>query len=274
MSRHPISSSVVSGREQKLAEKYVNFIVGHAVPKAITLSQIQEATSSDSILPSIILAAQAGNWNTLQDSLDPCVRAYYNVRSELTTSQDARILLRGSRIAVPVALQDLAIYLAHEGHQGITKTKSLLREKVWFPFIDDKTEKGIKACLPCQASVPESKFEPLNMSPLPQAQWQDLSMDFYGPLPTGELLLVIIDEYSRFPVVEIVRSTSANTVIPVLDKVLSTFGVPNVLKSDNGPPFNSAQFDSYAAHMGFKHRKITPVWPKANAEAERFMRNI
>ena len=118
MSRHPISSSVVSGREQKLAEEYVNFIVGHAVPKAITLSQIQEATSSDSILPSIILAAQAGNWNTLQDSLDPCVRAYYNVRSELTTSQDARILLRGSRIAVPAALQDLAISLAHEKKCG------------------------------------------------------------------------------------------------------------------------------------------------------------
>ncbi|VDI46418.1 Hypothetical predicted protein [Mytilus galloprovincialis] len=26
--------------------------------------------------------------------------------------------------------------------------------------------------------------------------------------------------------------------------------------------------------MGFKHRKITPLWPRANAESERFMRTI
>ena len=26
--------------------------------------------------------------------------------------------------------------------------------------------------------------------------------------------------------------------------------------------------------MGFKHRKITPLWPRANSECERFMRSI
>lgn len=59
-------------------------------------------------------------------------------------------------------------------------------------------------------------------------------MDFCGPLPTGDYLMVLIDEFSRYPVVEIVRSVSASVVIPVLDKVLSVFGFPTVLKSDNG----------------------------------------
>ncbi|KAI0238202.1 hypothetical protein LSAT2_011169 [Lamellibrachia satsuma] len=36
-------------------------------------------------------------------------------------------------------------------------------------------------------------------------------------------------EYSRYPVVEIIRSTSANTVIPVFDKVMSMFGIPKVM---------------------------------------------
>ena len=26
--------------------------------------------------------------------------------------------------------------------------------------------------------------------------------------------------------------------------------------------------------MGFKHRKITPLWPKGNSEVERFMRTV
>ena len=88
-----------------------------------------------------------------------------------------------------------------------------------------------------------------------------LCTDFYGPLPSGEYLLVIIDDYSRFPVVEFVRFTSANTGIPVLDKVLSTFGTPDILKSDNGAPFNSGQFHSYAENMGFKHRKVINIGP-------------
>ena len=82
--------------------------------------------------------------------------------------------------------------------------------------------------------------------------------------------MVIMDEYSRYPNVEIVKSVSANTVIPVLDKVLSTFGCCKVIKTDNGSPFNSHAFAKFAEHSGFKHRRITPHWPRANAQAEAF----
>ena len=82
-------------------------------------------------------------------------------------------------------------------------------------------------------------------------------MDFLGPLPSGEELMVLVDEYSRFPIVEIIRSVSANTVIPVLDKHLATFGYPDVIKSDNGAPFNSDAFASFAKHSGFRHRRVT-----------------
>ncbi|TKS65153.1 Retrovirus-related Pol polyprotein from transposon 17.6 [Collichthys lucidus] len=107
-----------------------------------------------------------------------------------------------------------------------------------------------------------------------EAPWHSVSADFYGPLPTGEYLLVIIDDYTRYPVVESVRSTSASTVIPVMDKIFSMFGIPRVVKTDNGPPFNSDQFSQFADYLGFHHRRITPLWPQANATAERFMRTL
>ena len=40
------------------------------------------------------------------------------------------------------------------------------------------------------------------------------------------------------------------------------------------PRFNGEQFSKFAAYMGFHHRKITPLWPQANATAERFMRTL
>ena len=113
------------------------------------------------------------------------------------------------------------------------------------------------------------------MSPLPSGPLRHVAADFYGPLPSGQTLMVVIDEYSRFVEVETVSSsTSAAAVIPKLDKIFATHGIPELLKTDNGPPFTSHAFKTFARELGFQHRKITPLWPKANAEAERFMRTL
>lgn len=40
----------------------------------------------------------------------------------------------------------------------------------------------------------------------------------------------VMDDYSRYPVVEIVKLTAVTTIIPKLDKVFSEFGVPDVIR--------------------------------------------
>ncbi|GFR84457.1 polyprotein [Elysia marginata] len=110
------------------------------------------------------------------------------------------------------------------------------------------------------------------MSPLPKRPWDELSVDFAGPFPTEEYLLIVIDDFSRFPEVEIVHSITAQTVTFKLNQIFARFGTPSILKSDNGAPFNGEYFASFARKLGFTHRKITPLWPEANGEAERFVR--
>ena len=53
--------------------------------------------------------------------------------------------------------------------------------------------------------------------------------------------MVVMDEYSRFPIVDIIHSLSAKNVIPHLDKIFSLFRCPVTLKTDNGPPMNSSR---------------------------------
>ena len=78
------------------------------------------------------------------------------------------------------------------------------------------------------------------MSELPQAPWTELSIDFsLVPTASNEHLPVVIDKYSRLPIVELVRSTSSSSFIPCLDKIFSEYGIPEVVRSDNGLPFNS-----------------------------------
>ena len=50
--------------------------------------------------------------------------------------------------------------------------------------------------------------------------------------------MVITDEYSRFATVEVVHCTAAEQVIQVT-KVFCIYGYPDVVKTDNSPPFKS-----------------------------------
>ena len=96
------------------------------------------------------------------------------------------------------------------------------------------------------------------MSDLPSGPWKDLSADFCGPLPTGEYLFIIIDEYSRYPIVEIIRSVSAKTVIPVLDKVLSQFGYPQTIKLTMEVPLICTSLNSTQNMVVFVRGRLRP----------------
>jgi hypothetical protein len=229
LSRHPSKQPTTASREQKIAEEYVTYITVTSTPKALTVQEIEEATKADATLQAVSKAIETGNWQEgpKQSDVDSVAyTAWQKVKEELTVGVTAQIILRGTRIAVPRKLQERVVNLAHEGHQGVVKTKSLLREKVWFPSIDKLVEKKVESCCAFFISTPESKREPLKMSPLPKAPWSEVSMDF-AELPNSEYLLIITDDYSRYPVVETVKSTSANTVIPRVDKMFSEFGIPD-----------------------------------------------
>jgi hypothetical protein len=85
-----------------------------------------------------------------------------------------------------------------------------------------------------------------------------------GPLPTGELILVAIDAYSRYPEVEIVHSTSAAALILKLDRIFSMHGIPYKVVSDNGPPFNGQEIRRYTEIHGIEFVTVTPLWPQGN----------
>ena len=90
------------------------------------------------------------------------------------------------------------------------------------------------------------------MTPLPDGPWQHVSVDFCEV--AGHYVLVVIDDYSRFPEVDIVHSTSAKAVIPKLDRIFAANSVPQVVKFDNGPPLSGHEFAQFAEYLGFEHR--------------------
>jgi hypothetical protein len=266
MSRHPYGSPQTNTDD--MAEDYVNFITVNNID-AVSHDEIQDHTAKDDIMQRVISHINQDDWENVSE-----MREFQNVKSELSVTND-NIVLRSNKIVIPRTLQHRVIEAAHEGHQGIGRTKALLRQYVWFPGIDKLVDAEVKGCIQCQATtVTSSPREPLNMTEMPATPWINLCADFKGPFENGQYLLVIVDQHSRYPVVEKVSSLQHGTVINAFNRVFSMFGYPSEVTTDNGPPFQGKEFKEYAKRSGFKHRKITPLWPQANAGAERFMRTL
>nr|XP_047125470.1 uncharacterized protein K02A2.6-like [Hydra vulgaris] len=122
----------------------------------------------------------------------------------------------------------------------------------------------VKKCLGCQANSRVPNPEPIKMSNLPEHVWDELAMDFFGPLPYK----------SSIPFVDIIKTTTASSVISKLERLFAIFGYPNKIKSDNGPPFQSEELKLYFPNVDIKHIKITPQYPQANGILEKFMQVI
>ena len=137
--------------------------------------------------------------------------------------------------------------------------------------IDKVVKSAIQNCICCQAALPTFNTNSLSMSSLFSGPWTKLSIDFSGSYLYGKYLLLIIDEYSRHPLVKVIQSNKAFTVILVPERLFSMFGIPKILKSAPNP-FNSHAFKQFATQLDFKHRKKTPPWPKSNAECKRFVK--
>ena len=165
ISRHPQTTSA----RENAGEEYIAFLAKFAVPKAMTQDEVRAETQKDPQLQKVMQAVQTGQWTS--DISD-----FARFKDELSVHDG--LVLRGHRLILPQSLQKRAIDIAHQSHQGIVKTKQLIREKIWFPGIDKLVENTVKSCIPCQATYKgPTQREPLQPTPLPSGPWVVVAID-------------------------------------------------------------------------------------------------
>ena len=133
LSRSPMRMNDMDKLTSEKTEHFINYLTENDVPKAMTLTEIKTESAKDKTIKDIIKAIKENKWPN-----DENLKPYYKIRNELTVNDD--IILRGSKLVIPHALQARVLSIAHESHLGIVKTKQLLREKVWWAGIHQDVE--------------------------------------------------------------------------------------------------------------------------------------
>ncbi|XP_055522782.1 uncharacterized protein LOC129716963 [Wyeomyia smithii] len=152
-------------------------------------------------------------------------------------------------MVVPSCMRQRLLQLAHEGHPGRTKMQQRLRLSYWWPRMDEDIAHKVDGCEGCRLVSHSDRPEPMERRRMPEAPWIDLAIDFLGPLPSGDYLLVIIVYYSRYKEVEILQKITANETADRLEKIFIRLGFPRIITLDNGRQFVSTEFDSYCRNL-------------------------
>lgn len=219
----------------------LSLVLENSRPVAFSLELIREESSKDMDLVKVKSALETGNWDDVGSSFN-------SSKSELCIVEG--IVMKNHKIVVPASLRSRTLQLAHEAHQGVVAMKARLRSKVWWPGIDKDVEEAVKKCKDCILVSLPSKPIPIQSTRFPEEAWQAVALDFKGPLPSGVHLLVIIDYYSKFVVVEVLHSLTAGVLIKHLRKVFGQFGPPMSIRSDNGTQMNSEEFKRFCEEWG------------------------
>ena len=134
-------------------------------------------------------------------------------------------------------------------------------------------EKTIGECSTCALVQSPLKPEPLTMTQMPSC-WDKLNVDLCGPFPDGWSILGVIDAGSRWPEALLVKSTSTPVITEKLTELFCNKGRPLEIVTDNGPQFTSLEFGQFCKKWGIKHHRVTPYYPQANSEVERFFKTL
>ena len=168
----------------------------------ITKLSLQEATKSDPVLTEVRKFATS-SWPTTGKDLSEELLPFYRVRDSLSVHDD--VIFKEERVVIPFTLIPKIVKFAHEGHQGIVRTKQRLRQLYWWPKMDDIVMQMVKDCEVCQNHDKSARVRTGPMQPvsLPTSSWKKLAIDIVGPDNTAprdcRFAITLIDYYSKWP---------------------------------------------------------------------------
>ena len=271
-SRHPAAHTLTAKEIEEWGvetgtEIYVNRVIEDNIPDAISLEELKKETSQDATLCKLINCIGQRKCNSDKELIP-----FKDIFSELWACDG--LLMRNDKIVLPATLYARSIEAAHEGHQYTTKTLQLLRQTCWFPGMNKLVTDFVASCIPCNSASHHNPPVPLEPNLLPDRAWQKLHADFKGPIAGSYYVHIVIDQYFKYPEVDIVRSTSFKKLKPALDRIYETHGIPESLTTDNGPPYPSHDMSQYAKRLGIRLTPVTPEDPQSNGFVENFVKSV
>jgi len=267
LSRAPLTESDQNDTK-KVAEieEYVETTTAILPASSCRLEEYHQAQIKDEICSQVMKFCR-NEWP--RKRVNGLLSSYWKERGSLIINNN--LLMYNDRIVIPQTLQKETLMKIQEGHQGIERCRMRVRASVWWPGVSRAVEDFVKRCSECAKVTPVVR-EPLMTTPLPDYPWQVVGSDLFEN--NKEHYLIVVDYFSRYPEVVRLGTTTFSAVITTLKGVFFRYGIPEVLRTDNGPQYESQRFLEFTTDYSITHITSSPRYPQSNAKAEHTVKTV
>jgi transposase InsO family protein len=232
------------------------------------LKQLVEETRKDIVLQKL---SRIQKWPQNRWQVDPDLKPYFDFRDEITIIDG--IVFKNERVVIPKGMQKEMLQIIHESHLGMVRCKQLARDIMYWSGMNKQIEDTVSRCAVCQSRRNQQQKEPLMPTEAPKGPWNIISADLLNCI--GSNFLVVVDHYSEFIEVDKLQpDTTSKRVIESFKRIFAVHGIPDVLRTDNGPQFRSGEFAKFAEEWKFTHVTSSPEHHQSNGMAERAVQTI
>ncbi|KAK1427816.1 hypothetical protein QVD17_16511 [Tagetes erecta] len=197
----------------------------------------------------------------------------YSVKQGVLYYQNRVVISRSSKF-IPALLHEFHT-TATGGHSGFYRTYRRLAANLYWPGMTTTVKRFIRECDVCQrcktsSVLPGGLLQPLT---IPEAIWEDISMDFITGLPMSHgynVILVVVDRLSKYSHFILLKHPyTAKSVAEVFVKdVIRHHGVPKSIVSDRDPLFLSKFWQEIFRSMGTMLHMSSAYHPESDGQTE------
>ena len=194
------------------------------------------------------------------------LQEFWNYREALSIKNG--LITCGSRIIVPYEMRAEMLQYIHEGHQGKERCLLRTRNTVFWPKITNDIQELIERCIICQE---HGKFQSIigTTQELPPFPWHTLATDiFYWKRMD---FLIVADVFSKYFLVRKLANSSSAAVCAEIATIVTELGLRHIIRSDNGPCYNSKEFQQLLQCYNITHHTSSPHHPRSNGFVERMV---
>ena len=98
--------------------------------------------------------------------------------------------------------------------------------------------------------------EPMVQAPIPSRPWLMVATHLF--IWEQNNYIIVVDYYSRYIEVAKLENTTSRTVVNHARSIFARHGIPDVVRSDNGPQYNATKYKQFAQDWNFEHQKSSP----------------
>jgi hypothetical protein len=160
------------------------------------------------------------------------------------------------------------------GHRGMNKTYRAIKSQYTWPKMRREVEEYVKQCKSCQINTILTPKHKAPMEMTAERPFEKCYLDVGGPLPLtlegNKYILKFQDDLSKYVVAVPIEKQDAEMVARAfVEKIVLTYGTPQILQMDQDANFVSEVFKNTCKILKIKKIQSTAFRPESQGSIER-----